>query len=258
MNHEHKVRLLEQSVIESNDGFPGSELVVREDWAQIITPHAKGSAGNSVYRSVFSESDAEEKVNAACDFYEGMQVPYRWVVTPLTQPSAIVPLIERRGLTLLYEATAMMQSVDLAMTPISEDLDIQEIELPRVNLYIDTFMQCWELPSAMRQEFEEGVVHGLKDPAKRFRPYVAFKGQEPIGTAALVIIPSGGYLAAGTVRKDQRGKGVYRALLSHRARVAKSLGLEHLLIHAKNHSAAPICKKLGFESIYQHKVYSKE
>jgi GNAT superfamily N-acetyltransferase len=258
MNHDEKMRILERSVIESNEGYPGSHLIVRDDWAQIITPGAKGSASNAVYRSIVSLAEIESKVNSTCDSYEAMQVPFRWVLTPHSRPLDTARLLERRGLQLLYEATAMIQSVDLAISPIHSALEVRDVELAQADLYVDTFMRCWELPIEMKVEFRDGVIHGLKDSGKKFRPYVAFSDDEPIGTAALLILPSGAYLAAGTVRKDYRGRGIYRALLSHRARVAKSLGLGQLLIHAKNHTAAPICRRLGFEPIYQHQVYSKE
>lgn len=258
MNHDQKIKLLEQSVIESNDGYPGSRLIVSDDWAQIITPEAKGSASNAVYRSILSPASIEAKVNSTCDFYETMQVPYRWVLSPLSRPVDTARFLERRRLRLLYEATAMFQAVDHAIGPMPPSLYIREIDFAQADLYVETFMSCWELPFAMKAEFRDGVLHGLLGPSKKFRPYVAFMNDEPIATAALLVLPSGGYLAAGTVRKDHRGKGLYRALLSHRASVARSLGISHLLIHAKNHTAAPICKRLGFETIYEHQVYSKE
>jgi GNAT superfamily N-acetyltransferase len=258
MTSSEKVRLLEQANIECNNGFPDSRLVVTDTWAQIITPKAKGSASNAVYRSILSSEDVEKKVRTTCDAYRDMKVPFRWLVTPLSKPAEISGWLEKNGLSLLYSATAMLKNSKEAITPIDAKITVKEITLQEADLYVDTFVKCWELSPEIKGEFRDGVLHTLKDEKRRFRGFVAFADNEPVGTAGLILIPSGAYLAAGTVHPDHRGQGIYKALLSHRARLALDLGFEYLLIHAKNHSAAPICLKQGFEPVYEHHVYSKE
>ncbi len=258
MNHDEKVRLLEQANIECNDGHPQSRMIVRDDWAQLITPGGKGSAANAVYRSVLDKSKVAEKVSEVCDFYESMGVAYRWVVTPLTRPVDLSGSLEARGLKLLYEASAMISSCDKAINAGAEMLRVEEVTLAQLDLYVDTFMSCWEMPPEMKDEFSTGVAASLKDPQRRFRCFIGFFNHQPVATGGLVIIASGAYLASGTVHPKYRGRGLYKSLLSHRANVAKSLGHNNLLIHAKTHTAAPICTKLGFETVYTHQVYSRE
>jgi GNAT superfamily N-acetyltransferase len=166
--------------------------------------------------------------------------------------------LEERGLKLLYEASAMISSCDSAIRAGTEKLRVEEVTFARLDLYVDTFMSCWEMPSEMKDEFRTGVAAGLKDPQMRFRCYIGFLDERPVATGGLLNITSGAYLASGTVHPNYRGRGLYKALLSHRAKVAKSLGHKNLLIHAKTHTAAPICTKLGFETVYTHQVYSRE
>jgi len=142
--------------------------------------------------------------------------------------------------------------------PYAADISVLPVCLEDLEVYVETFVRSWQLPSHQVAEFREDVRYGLERGMGRFIPFVAYLKSEPVGTSALLNLPSGGYLAAGSVDQRYRGRGIYRAMVSHRAKVAKELRHNHLLIHAKKLTAAPVCRRLGFEEIYDYRVLSRE
>lgn len=68
-----------------------------------------------------------------------------------------------------------------------------------------------------------------------------------VSSARLEIVPGtefGGLWGGGTLER-WRGKGIYRALVAHRARVALERGLKYLQVDASEDSR-PILERLGF------------
>jgi GNAT superfamily N-acetyltransferase len=258
MNLEQKLKLLDQAMIESNWGNPNSKIVELPHWAQIITPNAKHSSANCVFRSRLSASDLMAKVTETVALYDSMNVPFRWLITPLTEPAPIRELLEKKGLKELYQATAMLGPVEQQRRKYDAKIRVIPADIETIDVYVETFVRSWKLPVHQIPEFAADVRYGLEHGANRFLPFIAYFENEPVGTAALLNIPSGGYLAAGTVDERYRGKGIYKAMVSHRAQVAGDLGHQYLLIHAKNQTSAPICTALGFERIYDYSVLSKE
>ncbi|WP_149550239.1 GNAT family N-acetyltransferase [Streptomyces marokkonensis] len=79
---------------------------------------------------------------------------------------------------------------------------------------------------------------------------LALAGEEPVSAARLELVPGarfGGLWGGGTVR-DWRGRGIYRALVAHRARVAADHGCRYLQVDASAHSR-PILERLGFAAL---------
>lgn len=76
---------------------------------------------------------------------------------------------------------------------------------------------------------------------------VALAGDEPVSAARMELIPGtpfAGLWGGGTV-KAWRGRGVYRALVAHRARLAADHGCRYLQVDASGLSR-PILERLGF------------
>lgn len=79
---------------------------------------------------------------------------------------------------------------------------------------------------------------------------VAMAGDVPVCAARMEFYPGtafAGLWGGGTV-KEWRGKGIYRALVGHRARVAAAHGYRFLQVDASDDSR-PILRRLGFEAL---------
>jgi GNAT superfamily N-acetyltransferase len=93
---------------------------------------------------------------------------------------------------------------------------------------------------------------------------VALVGEEPVSAARMELLPGtrfAGLWGGGTV-EAWRGRGVYRALVAHRARVAADRGYRYVQVDALA-TSRPILARLGFEPLttttpYEYAVGSAE
>lgn len=79
---------------------------------------------------------------------------------------------------------------------------------------------------------------------------VALAGEEPVSAARMELVPGtrfAGLWGGGTVAA-WRGRGIYRALVAHRARVAAAHGYRYLQVDATPMSR-PILERLGFHAL---------
>ncbi|GGZ48417.1 hypothetical protein GCM10010387_48400 [Streptomyces inusitatus] len=79
---------------------------------------------------------------------------------------------------------------------------------------------------------------------------VALAGDEPVCAARLELNPAAGFagLWGGGTVPAWRGRGVYRAMVAHRAAVAAARGHSHLQVDASDESR-PILLRLGFTEL---------
>ncbi|MGW4541817.1 GNAT family N-acetyltransferase [Streptomyces chartreusis] len=79
---------------------------------------------------------------------------------------------------------------------------------------------------------------------------VALAGDTPVSAARMELVPGtrfAGLWGGGTV-EGWRGRGIYRALVAHRARAAVDRGYRYLQVDAMS-SSRPILERLGFEPL---------
>lgn len=79
---------------------------------------------------------------------------------------------------------------------------------------------------------------------------VALAGDTPVSAARMELVPGArfaGLWGGGTVR-EWRGRGLYRALVAHRARAAAARGYRYLQVDAMS-TSRPILERLGFEPL---------
>jgi GNAT superfamily N-acetyltransferase len=79
---------------------------------------------------------------------------------------------------------------------------------------------------------------------------VALAGDEPVSAARMELVPGtrfAGLWGGGTV-EAWRGRGIYRALVAHRARVAADRGYRYVQVDASSQSR-PVLARLGFEPL---------
>ncbi len=79
---------------------------------------------------------------------------------------------------------------------------------------------------------------------------VAMAGDQPVSAARLELYPGTGFagLWGGGTAPAWRGRGVYRALVSYRARLAAERGYRYLQVDASDQSC-PILRRLGFAAL---------
>ncbi|MFF2898228.1 GNAT family N-acetyltransferase [Streptomyces sp. NPDC057966] len=97
--------------------------------------------------------------------------------------------------------------------------------------------------SRLRQQ----VLTRLAEDPDSFVGVLAMVGDEPVSSARMELYPGTGFagLWGGGTVEAWRGKGIYRALVAFRARIAAERGYDYLQVDASDMSA-PILRRLGF------------
>ncbi|RPK88899.1 MULTISPECIES: GNAT family N-acetyltransferase [Streptomyces] len=94
------------------------------------------------------------------------------------------------------------------------------------------------------------VLARLEQAGDDFVAIVATAGEEPVSSARMELYPGTGFagLWGGGTVAEWRGRGLYRALVAHRAAVAAERGYRYLQVDASDLSA-PILARLGFSAL---------
>jgi len=80
--------------------------------------------------------------------------------------------------------------------------------------------------------------------------WLAMAGETPVCGVRMLVHPGTGFasLWGGGTAPGWRGRGIYRALVAYRMRVAAELGCEYLMVDASDQSR-PILERLGFRAL---------
>ncbi|MFJ4464957.1 GNAT family N-acetyltransferase [Streptomyces sp. NPDC088928] len=94
------------------------------------------------------------------------------------------------------------------------------------------------------------VLARLAEDPDGFVGVLAMVGEEPVSSARMELYPGTGFagLWGGGTVEAWRGKGIYRALVAFRARVAAERGCRYLQVDASEMSS-PILRRLGFAAL---------
>jgi GNAT superfamily N-acetyltransferase len=78
---------------------------------------------------------------------------------------------------------------------------------------------------------------------------------EPAGASNVALFPpAAATINGGSVRPKFRGRGVYRAMVAERLRIAREAGVDGLCVWAGDMSG-PILEKLGFQKVGWRRFY---
>lgn len=105
----------------------------------------------------------------------------------------------------------------------------------------------------------EILAGALVATPERLKVLVAYLENRPVAACYLVLTPGGkfGFLGGGATRAAYRKRGIYRALLAERARLALAHGTPYLSVEASPDSA-PILKSLGFETLTSMRSFKRK
>ncbi|WP_405387360.1 GNAT family N-acetyltransferase [Streptomyces sp. NBC_01102] len=90
----------------------------------------------------------------------------------------------------------------------------------------------------------------LSEAPDTFLAVLAMAGGEPVSSARMELYEGTGFagLWGGGTAAPWRGRGIYRALIAHRARIAAERGYRYLQVDATD-ASAPILRRLGFTAL---------
>lgn len=192
----------------------------------------------------WNELNVERGIDEVLAFF-GDQ-PFNWHVGPSSSPNDLGERLERRGLVLV--AAPRMMTVDLPLQPPwprPKSMRIVEVHdelTARISLEL-AHHEGGEIESMLRERLAY-----LALPERRGGFLLAFIDDVPVANAGYRYSSDGGgvYLTGAETVPAYRSRGVYRALVAHRAAAAHMRGCRMASILANVETSAPILARRGF------------
>ncbi|HEY5925565.1 MAG TPA: GNAT family N-acetyltransferase [Kofleriaceae bacterium] len=227
-------------------------VIERDGWYQIITPSTKSVQGNEVVYSRVAAHDAERVARETMDDYAALGLPFKWCVGPLTEPVDFGGLLDRLGFDSWAVRGMAVEPQRWTYTP-HDDVAIERVTPATFEDYYTTLVRGWAMEVAEGASWRTSLRRALDGDLHHC--YVARVAGEPVGTAGMIVKQRSVYLVGGNVLESHRGRGIYRALIDERLRDAAALGFTLATTQAREATSAPILHALGFETLFQSRVY---
>jgi GNAT superfamily N-acetyltransferase len=202
---------------------------------------------NGVLWSDLDEETADAAIAAQVRHYVSRGQEFEWKLYAHDRPHDLPARLHAAGFTSGPPETLMVAQVqDLSQNAeVPAGVRLRPVTDPAgVDLLAEVHEQAFGTdPSRLRQRL---LAQLAEDPQAAIA-VVAMAGELPV-SAARMELPRGtrfaGLLSGGTVA-PWRGRGIYRALIAFRARVAAERGYHYLQVDASSQSR-PILQRLGF------------
>ncbi|WP_055590845.1 GNAT family N-acetyltransferase [Peterkaempfera griseoplana] len=205
---------------------------------------------NGVLWSGLDEATADAAIAAQVAHFTSLGREFEWKLYTHDLPADLSGRLLAAGFSTEPAETLMVAEIE-AITA--------DAELPdgvRLQPVVDA--SGVELAVAVHEQaFETGADHlrhrllsQLGGRPETFSMAVAMAGDVPVCAARMELHPGTGFASlwgGGTV-PAWRGRGIYRALVAHRARIAAESGCRYLQVDASSQSR-PILQRLGFTAL---------
>ncbi|MFI1996191.1 GNAT family N-acetyltransferase [Actinoplanes sp. NPDC020271] len=256
MNREEVLALFDRQMRrEARPGSPAS----RVDRDDRIVRHV-GAAGdwNAVLWSDLDEETADAVIDEQVRFFDGLGVEVEWKLYGHDRPADLGERLVKAGFVPDDPETLMVAQIsglDLDVSPPAGVRLVPVTDAAGVDLMFRASEQAFDEPSRLRAQ----VLAQLNGDPENIRAFVAMAGDEPVCGARMELNAGTAFASlwgGGTVPAWQ-GRGIYRALVAHRARIAADLGYEFLQVDASDQSR-PILQRLGFEVLGTTTPYERK
>ncbi|BBH69553.1 hypothetical protein ACTI_62380 [Actinoplanes sp. OR16] len=223
----------------------------RIDRTDRIVRHVGGGQDwNAVVWSDLGESTADEVIAEQAAYFREHGWDLEWKLYAHDQPADLGKRLEAAGFTADEPETLMVAAVDELdrAVRLPDGVRIDEVTDPAgIDLMVTVSEQAfghsipWLRPRLLAQ---------LAGAPQNTQLLVAMAGDTPVSAARMDLIPGTAFagLWGGGTLAAWRGRGIYRALVAHRARRAAELGYSFVQVDATDQSR-PILRRLGFSAL---------
>ncbi|WP_406213062.1 GNAT family N-acetyltransferase [Streptomyces canus] len=255
MDHVAVLALFDRDMREGAqpDG-PGARV---ERVGGVVRQVAAEHGWNGVVWSDLDESSADKAIAEQIAYYTGLGREFEWKLYGHDLPFDLGQRLRAAGFTAEPEETLMIAEVadlTLDVEPPEGIRFLPVTDRAGVDLVADVHEKAFGTDSS---RLRHQLLARLDDP-DNVVAVVALAGDVPVSAARMELVPGtrfAGLWGGGTV-ESWRGRGIYRALVAHRARAAVERGYRYLQVDALA-TSRPILERLGFEplTITQPHVY---
>jgi GNAT superfamily N-acetyltransferase len=248
MDHAAVLALFDRDMREgARPDSPGARI---ERVGGVVRQVGSENGWSGVVWSDLDEAGADAAIAEQIRYFSGLGRDFEWKLYGHDLPVDLGRRLRAAGFTAAPEETLMVAEVaDLTL-----DVDPPEgvrilpvTDAEGVAMVADVHEKAFGTDSSRMRNQLLAQLGGDTDTVVAV---VALAGDEPVSAARMELLPGtrfAGLWGGGTV-ENWRGRGVYRALVAHRARVAADRGYRYVQVDALARSR-PILARLGFEPL---------
>ncbi|WP_405623012.1 GNAT family N-acetyltransferase [Streptomyces sp. NBC_00076] len=226
---------------------PGARI---ERAGRVVRQVASAEGWNGVVWSDLDEASADAAIAEQIAHYSGLDREFEWKLYGHDLPVDLGKRLRTAGFAPEPEETLMIGEVaDLTLDgdPPEGVRFLPVTDRAGVDLVADVHEKAFGTDSS---RLRHQLLARLTDDPDTVVAVVALAGDTPVSAARMELVPGtrfAGLWGGGTV-EAWRGRGIYRALVAHRARAAVSRGYRYLQVDASSQSR-PILERLGFQPL---------
>ncbi|MEU1042956.1 GNAT family N-acetyltransferase [Streptomyces sp. NPDC005551] len=245
MDHVGVLALFDRDMREGArpDG-PGARV---ERVGKVVRQVGADQGWSGVVWSDLDEAGADAAIAGQIRYFAGLGREFEWKLYGHDRPDDLGRRLRAAGFAPEPEETLMVAELgDLALD--AEPPDgvrlLPVTDSAGVDLVADVHRQAFGTDSS---RLRHQLLAQLTGDADNVVAVVALAGDLPVSAARMELVPGArfaGLWGGGTV-EGWRGRGIYRALVAHRARVAADRGYRYVQVDASSQSR-PILARLGF------------
>ncbi|MFF3160575.1 MULTISPECIES: GNAT family N-acetyltransferase [unclassified Streptomyces] len=216
----------------------------------VVRQTGDAHAWNGVLWSALDETTADRVIGEQIAHFTGLGLDFEWKLYGHDGPADLGARLTAAGLRAEPEETLLVAETGRpAPDPGTPDgIEIVEAtDAAGVDLVVRAHESAFGTDGT---RLRHRLLARLADDPGTVVAVVALAGSEPVASARMELLPGArfaGLWGGGTVAA-WRGRGVYRALVAHRARVAAAHGCRYLQVDASPMSR-PILERLGFHAL---------
>ncbi|RKT11527.1 ribosomal protein S18 acetylase RimI-like enzyme [Streptomyces sp. 1114.5] len=245
MDHDDVLALFDDRI--RRNAAPGDPGVRVERDGAVVRQVGGEDSWNGVVWSGLDEAGADAAIAAQVRHFAALGLEFEWKAYSHDRPADLGERLLAAGFTAEPAEALMIARIEDLPTDVvlPEGVRLQPVtDEAGVDLLMEAHEQAFgrELP-----RLRERILDHLRHGPDTVSMVVAMAGDRPISGARMELNPGTGFagLWGGGTAPDWRGRGIYRALVAHRARLAADLGYQYLQVDASDQSR-PILQRLGF------------
>ncbi|MFE9682256.1 GNAT family N-acetyltransferase [Streptomyces sp. NPDC006285] len=245
MDHEAVLALFDREMREGAQPYGPDSVVERV--GGVVRHVGPGQGWNGVLWSDLGESDADAAIAEQTRYFAELGREFEWKLYGHDRPDDLGERLRSAGFVPEPAETLMIAEageLDLDAGP-PPGVEVRPVtDAAGVDLVVDVHEQAFGTSGA---RLRHQLLGQLAESPDTVVAVVALAGDAPVSSARMEILPGtrfAGLWGGGTV-EAWRGRGIYRALVAHRARIAADRGYPYLQVDASDQSR-PILQRLGF------------
>ncbi|MFI8204056.1 GNAT family N-acetyltransferase [Streptomyces sp. NPDC085937] len=225
----------------------------------VVRRTAPAHGWNGVVWSDLGAADADAAIAGQIPHYTALGLPFEWKLYGHDLPADLGPRLVAAGFTPGPEETLMAGETGrltldaelpdgVRAVPVTDEAGVDLVAAVHERAFGDD-------ASWLRRQLLDRLTAAPDDVVA----VLALAGDVPVSAARMELVPGTGFagLWGGGTVPDWRGRGIYRALVAHRARVAADRGYRYLQVDASAQSR-PILERLGLTPLTSTTPYVYE